>query len=259
MGLSSSGLEDEVESVKAEMRTEIEGKDKQLKILQQTLQGMQQQLLEAQTKLGSLPAFLLPEKGKGSKDGDDKRREVKKNTEMKLQEKNSHDGSGPQKASIEAARSTIDSLVEAAVESSSKSKEITLVDITEDHADEASANPAAKTAAVATKTAAVAANTAAMAPVIESKASSAAARANPVQVGNRDARLLSIVATFLNVHPFVAGIDYIWSYLLRVEPGLKHGDVEELLSRYPECFAVSVDGIGAGLTRKWRMIAFDSV
>merc|ERR1712080_686313 len=60
-----------------------------------------------------------------------------------------------------------------------------------------------------------------------------------VTVTDRDARLIAVVSTFLNVHPFGAGVDYIWSYLLSIDPGIKHGDVEELLSRFPECFAVS--------------------
>lgn len=37
----------EVEVVRADLRTELENKDKQIKMMQQTLKGMQEQLIEA--------------------------------------------------------------------------------------------------------------------------------------------------------------------------------------------------------------------
>lgn len=40
----------EVDLVRNEMKTELESKEKQMKILQQTLQGMQQQLIESRKK-----------------------------------------------------------------------------------------------------------------------------------------------------------------------------------------------------------------
>ena len=36
-----------------------------------------------------------------------------------------------------------------------------------------------------------------------------------VPLAGEDAKLVAVIATFLNVHPFGAGTDYIWSYLLR--------------------------------------------
>merc|ERR1719318_1473802 len=54
----------EVESVKADMKSELETKEQQIKILQQTLQGMQQQLLDAQKKSGNLPGFLMDSQNK---------------------------------------------------------------------------------------------------------------------------------------------------------------------------------------------------
>merc|ERR1740131_916356 len=35
-------------------------------------------------------------------------------------------------------------------------------------------------------------------------------------LSDNDAKMVAIVSTFLHVHPFGAGTDYIWSYLLKV-------------------------------------------
>jgi len=46
------------------------------------------------------------------------------------------------------------------------------------------------------------------------------------------------------MHPFGAGTDYIWSYLLRVDPSITYKEVEELMGKYPTCFTMEVEGVG---------------
>ncbi|XP_071452186.1 ecto-NOX disulfide-thiol exchanger 2 [Hetaerina americana] len=72
----------------------------------------------------------------------------------------------------------------------------------------------------------------------------------------RDARLIGLVSTFLHVHPFGAGVDYVWSYLQKIEPSLRPSDVEALLSRFPSLFRQELSGIGANMERKWLFAGF---
>jgi len=180
----------EVESVKADMKSEIETKEQQIKILQQTLQGMQLQLLEAQKKSGSLPGFL-------SDSSHGKKPEVQTQEEksaQKIEETN------VKAIEIESSDST------------------TLIDIQDKE------KPA------------------------KSK----------VDLAGDDAKLVAVISTFLNVHPFGAGTDYIWSYLLRVDPSITYKEVEELMGKYPTCFTMEVEGVGATMSRTWKLIAFKS-
>ena len=77
-----------------------------------------------------------------------------------------------------------------------------------------------------------------------------------IHLAGEDARLVAVISTFLNVHPFGAGADYIWSYLLRVDPSIKYKEVEQLMEKYDTCFTMEVEGVGANLARKWKLIAF---
>lgn len=65
-----------------------------------------------------------------------------------------------------------------------------------------------------------------------------------------------LISTFLHVHPFGAGIDYIWSYLQKVEPSLRTTEVESLMNRFPSVFRQELSGIGANMERKWIFAGF---
>jgi hypothetical protein len=65
-----------------------------------------------------------------------------------------------------------------------------------------------------------------------------------------------LISTFLHVHPFGAGIDYIWSYLQKVEPNLRPPEVEALMNRFPSVFRQELSGIGANMERKWIFAGF---
>jgi len=171
----------EVESMKAEMKSEVESKDQQIKILQKTLQGMQQQMLEAQKKSGELPGFLA--------------------------EKNNQD------LSLEDSSELV------------KPSNMAL-------------NSSSQTESMCEKTTSETLKTSQRMP-------------------EEDAKLVAIISTFLNVHPFGAGTEYIWSYLLKIDPSVKYQDVEKLMDKYPSCFTLEIDGVGASMSRKWKFTAFN--
>lgn len=68
--------------------------------------------------------------------------------------------------------------------------------------------------------------------------------------------LIGLLATFLHVHPFGAGVDYVWSYLQKMEPTLRPGEVESLMSRFPTVFRQELSGIGANMERRWQFAGF---
>jgi len=185
----------EVESVKADMKSELETKEQQIKILQQTLQGMQKQLIDAQKKSGNLPVFLMDNHQKNSL-----LKTQAKSTEQLVEESKCGDIS-------KVSATVVDTIVASAV-------------------PEKVAVPPARP---------------------------------KVPLAGEDAKLLAVIATFLNVHPFGAGTDYIWSYLLRVDPSIRYQEVEQLMEKYSTCFTMEVEGVGANLARKWKLIAFKQI
>lgn len=79
-----------------------------------------------------------------------------------------------------------------------------------------------------------------------------------VQVLNEcDAKLVGLISTFLNVHPFGANLDYIWSYVNKLETNLRPSDVELLMSKFPSVFKQELVGIGANIERRWIFNAFN--
>lgn len=72
----------------------------------------------------------------------------------------------------------------------------------------------------------------------------------------RDAKLVGLISTFLNVHPFGAGLDYIWSYVSKIETNLRPAEIESLMNRFPNVFKQDLVGIGANIERRWIFNAF---
>jgi len=163
----------EVDSIKAEMKSDVESKDKQIKILQQTLQGMQQQLIEAQKKKGDFPAFLRSSTEK------QKHNQTKDTVSVREESEN-----------------------ESSTTMGKENKEVI------------------------------------------------------VPLSGKHAKIVGIVSSFLNVHPFGASMDYIWSYLLKIDPTLGLNEVESVLEQYPDCFKLELTGVGASMERKWMFMAF---
>ncbi|KAG7211145.1 hypothetical protein KM043_010469 [Ampulex compressa] len=80
---------------------------------------------------------------------------------------------------------------------------------------------------------------------------------NFVQVSQKDAKLIGLIATFLHIHPFGASVDYLWSYLQKMEPGIKPNEVEALMQRFPQVFKQELFGIGANMERRWQFSGFN--
>lgn len=78
-------------------------------------------------------------------------------------------------------------------------------------------------------------------------------------VNERDAKLIGVISAFLNVHPFGAGLDYIWSYVSKLESNLRPSDIELLMGRFPTVFKQDLVGIGANIERRWIFNAFKTV
>lgn len=161
---------------------EIDEKDKQFKVLQQTLQGMQQQLIDAKKRQGEEEARV-------------------KDLQIKLK--------------VEKGRQLND-------------KDVVIIDSSDnEQCDSVS--------------------------LVESPIESVQ---NFVE---SDAKLVGIISTFLNVHPFGAGLDYIWSYVSKIEANLRPSEIESLMNRFPSVFKQELVGIGANIERRWIFIAFNSI
>ncbi|XP_077465938.1 ecto-NOX disulfide-thiol exchanger 2 isoform X4 [Stigmatopora argus] len=75
----------------------------------------------------------------------------------------------------------------------------------------------------------------------------------------REALLVGIISTFLHVHPFGASIEYICSYLQRLDAKINPTEVEALLSRLPCTFRQELTGVGASLEKRWNFCGFQGI
>uniref|UniRef100_A0A3Q3GT58 Ecto-NOX disulfide-thiol exchanger 2 n=1 Tax=Kryptolebias marmoratus TaxID=37003 RepID=A0A3Q3GT58_KRYMA len=71
--------------------------------------------------------------------------------------------------------------------------------------------------------------------------------------------LIWIISTFLHVHPFGASIEYICSYLQRLDTKINPSEVEALLSRLPCTFRQELTGVGASLEKRWNFCGFQGI
>ncbi|XP_033829888.2 ecto-NOX disulfide-thiol exchanger 2-like isoform X1 [Periophthalmus magnuspinnatus] len=81
---------------------------------------------------------------------------------------------------------------------------------------------------------------------------------SPVQ-SEREALLVGIICTFLHVHPFGASLEYICSYLQRLDSKITTSEVEALLSRLPCTFRQELTGVGASLEKRWNFCGFQGI
>ncbi|XP_043830128.1 ecto-NOX disulfide-thiol exchanger 2 isoform X2 [Dromiciops gliroides] len=75
----------------------------------------------------------------------------------------------------------------------------------------------------------------------------------------REALLVGIISTFLHVHPFGASIEYICSYLQRLDTKICTSEVESLMSRLQCTFKQEMTGVGASLEKRWKFCGFDGL
>uniref|UniRef100_A0A7N8WNW7 Ecto-NOX disulfide-thiol exchanger 2 n=1 Tax=Mastacembelus armatus TaxID=205130 RepID=A0A7N8WNW7_9TELE len=76
---------------------------------------------------------------------------------------------------------------------------------------------------------------------------------------NIHVHMLGIISTFLHVHPFGASIEYICSYLQRLDTKINPCEVEALLSRLPCTFRQELTGVGASLEKRWNFCGFQGI
>ncbi|XP_047457597.1 ecto-NOX disulfide-thiol exchanger 1 isoform X1 [Mugil cephalus] len=75
----------------------------------------------------------------------------------------------------------------------------------------------------------------------------------------KEALLLGIISTFLHVHPFGANLEYLWSYIQRLDSKVSAGELERLMVRLPTMFRQELSGVGATLEKRWKFCGFDSL
>ncbi|CAD6215710.1 GSCOCG00000521001-RA-CDS [Cotesia congregata] len=174
-----------VDLLKSETKIEVDAKDKQIKMLQQTLKGMQEQLLQSQ---------------KQQVQDDQKIKDLT----VKL------NSIGDNSCSTENEVITLDKDDDSVVVSEEPRTPRPLI----------------------------------------------AAIPGYVQITQKDAKLIGLMATFLHIHPFGASVDYVWSYLQKMEPGIRPSEVEALMQRFPQVFKQELSGIGANMERRWQFSGF---
>ncbi|KAJ7310243.1 hypothetical protein JRQ81_007141 [Phrynocephalus forsythii] len=75
----------------------------------------------------------------------------------------------------------------------------------------------------------------------------------------REALLVGIISTFLHVHPFGASIEYICSYLQRLDSKICASEVEALMARLQHTFKQELSGVGASLEKRWKFCGFEGL
>lgn len=75
----------------------------------------------------------------------------------------------------------------------------------------------------------------------------------------REALLLGVMCTFLHVHPFGANLEYLWSYMQRLDPKVTAAELERLMLRLPSMFRQELSGVGANLEKRWKFCGFDTL
>uniref|UniRef100_A0ABM5EWM7 Ecto-NOX disulfide-thiol exchanger 2 isoform X1 n=1 Tax=Pogona vitticeps TaxID=103695 RepID=A0ABM5EWM7_9SAUR len=81
---------------------------------------------------------------------------------------------------------------------------------------------------------------------------------NPIK-SEREALLVGIISTFLHVHPFGASIEYICSYLQRLDSKICASEVEALMTRLQHTFKQELSGVGASLEKRWKFCGFEGL
>ncbi|CAH1782176.1 unnamed protein product [Owenia fusiformis] len=76
-------------------------------------------------------------------------------------------------------------------------------------------------------------------------------------MSDKEGRLIGLISTFLHVHPFGASVDYIWSFLNRVDITLRSSEIEDLLEKLPNVFRQDLHGVGASIEKRWKFVGFE--
>ncbi|KAF0027009.1 hypothetical protein F2P81_021746 [Scophthalmus maximus] len=71
--------------------------------------------------------------------------------------------------------------------------------------------------------------------------------------------IAGIISTFLHVHPFGANLEYLVSYIQRLDSKVSAAELERLMVRLPAVFRQELSGVGATLEKRWKFCGFDSL
>lgn len=83
-------------------------------------------------------------------------------------------------------------------------------------------------------------------------------RENMKAVSDTELRIIGIVCTFLNVHPYGATVDYLCSYLNHLNIRMNVGQLEDILHRIPSLFYQGTRGVGPAMQQLWCFVGFNS-
>ncbi|XP_052744651.1 ecto-NOX disulfide-thiol exchanger 2 [Bicyclus anynana] len=74
-----------------------------------------------------------------------------------------------------------------------------------------------------------------------------------------EAKLISILTSFLMVHPLGASLDYLVSYVRSMTRNVTQATVLSTLQKYTELFNCETTGIGACIEHRWYFVTFDVI
>ncbi|KAF4519599.1 hypothetical protein B566_EDAN003766 [Ephemera danica] len=214
----------EVDLIRADTKSDSEQREAQFKLLQQTLHNAQQQLLDTSRKLMERESTI-------------------KDLEMKLSALSTSDGI----ISIEKSKEIISRTINNK-DATDGSNSDDIIEITKNELKSDTSSTTVSLSSTSPSPVHHAATT----------CTSNSFQTNANAISEKDAKFIGLISTFLHVHPFGAGLDYVWSYLQKVEPSLRPSEVEALMSRFPSVFRHELSGIGANMERKWVFVGFDT-
>jgi len=76
-----------------------------------------------------------------------------------------------------------------------------------------------------------------------------------IPVKEAESRLLAILSTYLQPHPYPLTPDEIWTHILKIDSTIEKEDVVKVLDAYKDCFACTEDAEGG---KTWKFVAFDT-
>ncbi|XP_046331144.2 ecto-NOX disulfide-thiol exchanger 2-like isoform X2 [Haliotis rufescens] len=220
----------EVDLIKQESLNSLDEKDKQIRALQNALQGMQQQLISSQQQMKkSEQLYKEKERQLEVERARNKSAPVADKTGDKSGDK-SEDTSGDQSEDKEGTEKAAEDKESQPAEENSKDKAPTF-DVIE--IPEIPSIPGLSSS-------------------IESTVSSSA-----INLSGKEAKILGLITCFLHVHPFGASVDYLWSYLNQMI-SCRPREIEDLVERLPMLFKQELQGVGARLERRWVFTGYSS-
>lgn len=71
-----------------------------------------------------------------------------------------------------------------------------------------------------------------------------------------EAKLIGVMAAFLQVHPQGASLDYVVSYVRALFPSTSQASIHHVLQKHEDVFQRTTSGVGANIETRWTFAAF---